>query len=965
MPTFENGEGGFSVRTKINDAIERIESTGKQYATVADFTADVADGYTAPDGAVISAGPVQFQADSGAAIDGLPVGWKQFRPYTEFGLGAASSPILTTSIDDFDILSGTYSVDGNTIPGTTPPETTIADTLIVTHSTGNQTTQYYSVPNDKPSYVRKSIGTNSWGPWRITSTADYDTFADFLSDPQGTANAPDGMVIHVNGSPFIADSAAGTFAHPNIPGWRVLGPPTPQHFGSFGKLKSINPATPFLLSDVYSTLVEAQAVYPKATALTETIDDMAMQAMVDYLRDNSFSALSTEENNRDTGNTVGVHASYRIPFGVYYLTRPLDFTGIEFGHNFWELNAQGAIILGATPGEPVIDFTASRKMLFTGHMTTVGVWTAGGVPRCAYQFGRAADGSPADSHALEGGLEAKGRFSLGAFYNYASEDFRLGALSLKNDLDHRVHHAQFDGSDEVLIFQNKEPLTWGSSTGFVKFNDNTAKAAGGVIIRVLTGAPPVDNDVITGGISGKVATINGAPVQEPMGEGPGGKSYCIVQDGENFWGLTSRYQDDPLPDTEASFLKNIGHIDARHTGRGDAMWICRGVNHNYLDSYLVTDDADDGAGVVAFTNINDLVLHKCKFNIHLETDLGDLDSATGIQFGFLFDSSTPSRTAIVKQFEFGDNAIHPANALFFSSGKMTNVDFEDCKVSIGGLGRDTGMKLAGGAAQYTYRGGTLSSLENGTGPFMNLTDFADVGGCIVTVPNIDAANVRHPTGQYFLMGTDGRMAINSGFDGPINSVNETSAGLNRKLQVVDSADKTNVQGWLGYTPDTQAWLLSTDGLTADHVFQPTAYYPNVDNSYTLGIQARRWSISYVVDARVYDTLQYPPSVGIGGQVTQLTSKSTPVTINKRTGRITVHNESLAAGATVVFEVNNSTVTASDMIHVSVTSTLTDYSATVRSKSAGRFAIALTNHSGGALAQSFLIDFACGIRAAVN
>jgi hypothetical protein len=52
--------------------------------------------------------------------------------------------------------------------------------------------------------------------------------------------------------------------------------------------------------------------------------------------------------------------------------------------------------------------------------------------------------------------------------------------------------------------------------------------------------------------------------------------------------------------------------------------------------------------------------------------------------------------------------------------------------------------------------------------------------------------------------------------------------------------------------------------------------------------------------------------GTGGTVTQLTSKSTAVALNKLCGQITMHNAALAAGARVSFVVTNSTVGASDV-----------------------------------------------------
>lgn len=53
--------------------------------------------------------------------------------------------------------------------------------------------------------------------------------------------------------------------------------------------------------------------------------------------------------------------------------------------------------------------------------------------------------------------------------------------------------------------------------------------------------------------------------------------------------------------------------------------------------------------------------------------------------------------------------------------------------------------------------------------------------------------------------------------------------------------------------------------------------------------------------------------GAGGTVTQPTSKGTAVTLNKPTGKITMNNAALAAGATVSFILNNSVLGASDCL----------------------------------------------------
>jgi hypothetical protein len=60
-------------------------------------------------------------------------------------------------------------------------------------------------------------------------------------------------------------------------------------------------------------------------------------------------------------------------------------------------------------------------------------------------------------------------------------------------------------------------------------------------------------------------------------------------------------------------------------------------------------------------------------------------------------------------------------------------------------------------------------------------------------------------------------------------------------------------------------------------------------------------------------------VGTGGVITQLTSKATAVTLNKRCGTITTSNSSMAGGDAVTFVFNNTTFDASDNIILNVVS----------------------------------------------
>ena len=103
---------------------------------------------------------------------------------------------------------------------------------------------------------------------------------------------------------------------------------------------------------------------------------------------------------------------------------------------------------------------------------------------------------------------------------------------------------------------------------------------------------------------------------------------------------------------------------------------------------------------------------------------------------------------------------------------------------------------------------------------------------------------------------------------------------------------------------------------------------------------------------------YLGGAGAGGTVTQATSKATGVTLNKLTGRITMHNAALAAGAEVSFTVTDSAVAATDVVVVCVASggTAGAYLVTVGAVGSGSFSITVSNCSAGSLSQALALNF---------
>jgi hypothetical protein len=102
-----------------------------------------------------------------------------------------------------------------------------------------------------------------------------------------------------------------------------------------------------------------------------------------------------------------------------------------------------------------------------------------------------------------------------------------------------------------------------------------------------------------------------------------------------------------------------------------------------------------------------------------------------------------------------------------------------------------------------------------------------------------------------------------------------------------------------------------------------------------------------------------------GTVTQLTDKSTAVTLNKSMGRITMNNASLTTATNATFTLNNSTISANDTVILTISggqATAGSYNAFANSLATGSVSITLRNISGGTLSEAVVINF-CVIHSA--
>lgn len=96
----------------------------------------------------------------------------------------------------------------------------------------------------------------------------------------------------------------------------------------------------------------------------------------------------------------------------------------------------------------------------------------------------------------------------------------------------------------------------------------------------------------------------------------------------------------------------------------------------------------------------------------------------------------------------------------------------------------------------------------------------------------------------------------------------------------------------------------------------------------------------------------------GGTVTQATSKSTGVTLDRPCGQITTHNEALAAATAVSFTLTDSQIAPTDLILINHAAggTTGAYLFGARASS-GSAVITIRNVTGGSLSEALVLSFA--------
>lgn len=110
----------------------------------------------------------------------------------------------------------------------------------------------------------------------------------------------------------------------------------------------------------------------------------------------------------------------------------------------------------------------------------------------------------------------------------------------------------------------------------------------------------------------------------------------------------------------------------------------------------------------------------------------------------------------------------------------------------------------------------------------------------------------------------------------------------------------------------------------------------------------------------YATEELGYAAAAQGTVTQATSKSTAVTLDKSAGRITMNNASLATATNATFTLNNALISANDSVILTISggqATPGSYNVFANSLATGSVSITLRNISGGSLSEAVVINFA--------
>ena len=159
------------------------------------------------------------------------------------------------------------------------------------------------------------------------------------------------------------------------------------------------------------------------------------------------------------------------------------------------------------------------------------------------------------------------------------------------------------------------------------------------------------------------------------------------------------------------------------------------------------------------------------------------------------------------------------------------------------------------------------------------------------------------------------------------------------------------------TSGTGRWNFFAAG-TADNAFAGNTRFGGVTApNNTIDVTGNIFATTSILTNGATNGIGY--SGGAGGTVTQLTSRTTGVTVDKVCGAITLFSTTATAGTSSSFTVTNSAVAATDVVVVNIGSgaTANRYNVTVTAVAAGSFRVQIHTFSAVGTAEAPVLNFA--------
>ena len=165
---------------------------------------------------------------------------------------------------------------------------------------------------------------------------------------------------------------------------------------------------------------------------------------------------------------------------------------------------------------------------------------------------------------------------------------------------------------------------------------------------------------------------------------------------------------------------------------------------------------------------------------------------------------------------------------------------------------------------------------------------------------------------------------------------------------INNSTPTNA-GFGGILCSTSEVRFTSDRMSGSGTYLPSTFF-------TGGLERVR--INTDGSVRFVSPSGFGYGTGAGGTVTQATSKATPVTLNTPSGLITMNNASLAANGVVTFQFNNSLISITDQVIVTIHDTASYGAYVVQGHDCrtGACQISLRNVSTGPLSEGVVLRF---------